>query len=443
MSLSPPPLDRRQALVAGALGAVGLSLPTLLAAEANTRPQRAKSVLLVVPWGGPAQMDTLDPKPDAPEEIRGAFRPIATRVAGTHISEHLPRLAGLADQYAIVRSVSHRITAHNPATYYTLTGRLPLTLKELAPALRSDWPSLGAVMARSQPAQRGLPGYVVAPCPLVDNGIANPGQHAGFLGTAHDPLIVSGDPSSADFAVPGLALAPGLTPARLADRADLLRRLESQRDQASATSSLDGYRDRAHDILSAAAGRHAFDLGREPDQVRARYGRGRLGQSVLLGRRLIEAGVRLVMVSDAQEKSNRRWDTHEGTYRDIQQNLVETDNALSALLTDLRDRGLLETTLVVWLAEFGRTPFVDDDGGRDHWPHCYSMLLAGGGIRGGVVHGASDRRGAYPQDQPCAPEDIHATLYHLLGIPRDTLLTDQLGRSAPLCTGRPLRGLCL
>jgi Protein of unknown function (DUF1501) len=428
----PPQLDcevnRRQALVAGGLGTVGLSLPKLLAAEPAVGAPRARSVLLIVPWGGPGQMDTLDMKPDAPEEIRG----------------DLPRLAALADQYAIVRSLTHHITAHNPATYYTLTGHQPTTLRELAPARRDDWPSIGSVLAKVQPGERSLPGYVLEPCPLIDNGVFNPGQHAGFLGNSFDPLVVSQDPSRRDFAVPELTVPAGLTAARLGERRGLLEQLEAHRTMGArvAGKALHDYRERAYDLLGAAASSQAFDLRREPERLRERYGQTRFGQSVLLGRRLIEAGVRLVMVGDTRETSNLRWDTHEGTYENIRKNLAETDAALSALLEDLRGRGLLETTLVLWLAEFGRTPRCDGDGGRDHWPHCYSALLAGGGIRGGTVHGSSDRRAAYPQDQPCTPEDIHATIYDLLGAPLDTMMTDMFGRPARLCTGKPIRALC-
>jgi hypothetical protein len=436
-------MNRRQALVAGALGTVGLSLPRLLAAETGSPGARATSVLMVVPWGGPGQMDTLDLKPDAPEEVRGEFRPITTRVPGIRICEHLPRLAALADQFAIVRSMSHQINAHNPATYLMLTGHQPPTLKELAPAQRTDWPSIGSLLAKLRPPRRALPGYVVEPCPLVDNGIFNGGQHAGFLGTAFDPLIVGKGSSSDDSTVPGLALQSTVTSQRLRERRGLLEQLEAHRMlRGDAPQALHSYRERAYDLLASAVSHEAFDLGREPDRLNERYGRNRFGQSVLLGRRLIEAGVRLVLVGDTRDKTNARWDTHEGTYAAIKDQLTETDAALGTLLEDLRDRGLLETTLVLWLAEFGRTPRADPDGGRDHWPHCYSLLMAGGGIRGGRVHGSSDRWAAYPQEHPCTPADMHATIYHLLGIPLDQMMTDRVGRPARLCEGTPLRDLC-
>jgi hypothetical protein len=436
-------LTRRQAIVAGGLGTLGLSLPTLFAAEAVNKPAKPKSVLMIVPWGGPAQHDTLDLKPDAPENVRGEFSPIATRVPGIRICEHLPRLAALADQFAIIRSLSHPITAHNPATYYTLTGHKPMDMRELAQAQRTDWPSIGSVLARECPPAGGVPGYVMEPCSLIEKGISAGGQHAGFLGTRYDPFVVSADPSKADFRIPELTLAQDLTPARIGERRSLLEQLEVRRGSGnSAGNSTDGYREQAYDLLGAAASASAFDISREPDRVRERYGRTRFGQSVLLGRRLIEAGVRLVLVSDTKEKTNERWDTHEGTYQQIEHNLSETDTALSALLGDLRESGLLESTIVVWMAEFGRSPKVDPDGGRDHWPHCYSALLAGGGIRGGVVHGSSDKLGAHPRDNACSPEDVHATIYHLMGLPVRAELKDAGGRPGRRCEGTPIKTLC-
>lgn len=425
-------LTRRQALVAGGLGTVGLSLPRLLAAES---PAKAKSVILVVPWGGPAQVDTLDPKPDAPEEVRGEFRPIATRVTGLRVCEHLPKLAATADRFAVLRALTHPITAHNPATYYALTGHRPENRGELTPPARTDRPSLGSVVARDLPAAPGVPGYVLEPGWMVEKGVQSGGQHAGFLGTRSDPLVVSGDPSRNDFAVPDLALAPDLTPQRLAGRRGLLERLDAR----AATAPPDGYRERAYELLRGAAASRAFDLSREPDKARSRYGATRFGQSVLLARRLVEAGVRVVLVNDAAEKTNERWDTHTGTYPAIERQLKETDVALAALLDDLTDRGLLDTTLVVWMAEFGRSPRADDDGGRDHWPHCYSALLAGGGVRGGVVHGSSDRSAAYPRAGACSPEDVHATIYSLLGLPLRTEMADATGRPGRRCDGEVIR----
>jgi hypothetical protein len=272
---------------------------------------------------------------------------------------------------------------------------------------------------------------------MIEKGVTAGGQHAGFLGTKYDPLVVTADPGKPEFAVPELTPAAELSADRLAGRRGLLEQLEARRGSAPS----DGYREQAYDLLGTAASRHAFDLAREPDRARDRYGRTRFGQSVLLGRRLIEAGVRLVLVNDADEKTNERWDTHEGTYPKIEKNLADTDAAMSALLDDLHQRGLLETTIVVWLAEFGRSPRADGEGGRDHWPRCYSALLAGGGIKGGVVYGASDKLGAYPAEKACAPEDIHATIYHLLGLPLRAQMKDAGGRPGVRCDGSVIRAL--
>jgi hypothetical protein len=437
-------LSRREALWVGALGGVGLTLPQLLAAEAQAQPIRPKSILLVVPWGGPATLDTFDLKPDAPAEVRSEFRPTATAIPGLRICEHLPRLARLAGQYAIIRSATHTITTHNSATHYALTGHPPaITNRELVPAQRTDWPSIGSVLARLQPGQRSVPAYAMAPCPLIDNGAFTGGQNAGFLGTSFDPFVVTRDPSRSDFVVPGLALQTNVTPKRLDRRRVLVERLETGMPESPApVRDLAMYSRKAYDLLRSTASKQAFDIGQEPAKVRDRYGMTRYGQSVLLARRLIEAGVRVVLVGDTLENTNDRWDTHGGeAHVRIKKNLGETDLALSALLEDLRERGLLETTIVLWMAEFGRTPRLHRGGGRDHWPHCYSLLLAGGGIQGGRVHGSSDRNAAYPRDNPCKPEDIHATLFQLLGVPLDTHLTDPLGRPVRLCEGEPIRGV--
>ena len=404
--------NRREALWAGALGSVGLSLPQLLRAESAVRPARPKSIILVVPWGGPAQVDSLDPKPHAGAEHRSPFRPIPTNVVGTRISEHLPRLAHLADRYAIIRSASHRISTHNSATHYTMTGHPPTIVnRELVPAQRSDWPCVGSVLARFQPstpavhasnagngpslrvgvnghhAERDeyfVPSYMQLPLPLIDNGAFTGGQNAGFLGTAFDPLVIARDPNRADFSVPGLSPTAELSEQRLAGRADLLRRLDAHasawRDTA-AVQNMAAHYEQAYDLMRSAVARQAFDIAHEPERMRERYGRTRFGQSVLMARRLVEAGVRLVMVSDTLENTNDKWDTHGGdVHPRIRTSLRESDQALAALMNDLRDRGLWDTTLVIWMAEFGRTPRVANGGGRDHWPQCYSLLLAGGGF---------------------------------------------------------------
>jgi hypothetical protein len=440
-----PVITRRQALWVGALGGMGLSLPQLLQAEENTPPRRHKSIILIVPWGGPAQMDTLDLKPNAPAEIRGPFRPIPTNIAGIQISEHMPYLAQMADRYAIIRSASHRLATHNPATHLVMTGHAPELTAELSPARRSDWPSLGSVLARVRPTQEAIPSYVQVPLPMIDNNVFSGGQHAGFLGAAFDPMVISSDPNRPTFAVPGLAEPHSLPAKRFDGRRDLLRQLDGHAElwhDIADVQNMGRHYDRAYDLLRSAASRRAFDIHQEPAILRYRYGRTRFGQSVLLARRLIEHGVRLVLVADTTENTNDKWDTHAGNVHPrIQRNLRETDVALATLLHDLRERGLHDDTIVVWMAEFGRTPRLNAGGGRDHWPQVYSLLLGGGGIRGGQVFGSSDARAAYPSEHPVKPEDIHATIHTLMGIPFNTELRTAVGQPHRLCDGTPIRAL--
>jgi hypothetical protein len=439
-------MTRRQALWAGALGSVGLSLPQLLRAESATG-RRAKSVIWIVPWGGPATLDTFDLKPHAPAEIRSTFRPIATRTPGLHISEHLPRLAAMSDKYAIIRSMSHRISVHNAATSYTLTGTPPTILnRELTTANRGDFPTVGSILAKFQPSRPGMPSYVQLPLPLIDNGAFTGGQTAGFLGTAFDPLVVAKDPNLADFEVPSAQLRSDITGPRLGQRRDILAQLDAHAEawsQSAAAANMETQYERAYDLLRSAATARAFDVAMEPAAVRDRYGRNTLGQSVLVARRLIEAGVRLVMVSDTMPNTNERWDTHDpNSYeaRHIPTALEATDCAISSLLADLDERGHLDDTPVLWAGEFGRTPR-RNQGGRDHWPHVYSMLMAGGGIRGGAVLGASDSTASSVRDHPVRPEDVLATVYSALGVPLDTEIHDTLGRPHRISSGEPVRPL--
>lgn len=438
-------LNRRELLCAGAIGATGLSLPQLLRAETLNRPARSKSCIVIFALGGPAQHETFDMKPNAPAEVRGEFKPIPTNVPGISICEHLPRLARLADRFSIIRSANHKNRVHNPGSYYALTGHKPAADVVETPAKRSDWPGIGSILARVQPTPGTVPPYVVLPIFANDINIPTPGQHAGFLGTAYDPLIINADPSKPTFDVPALAPQRDMNAERLDGRRALHVGLgvhfEKLAEQAAARNLGDHY-ERAYALLGTAAAKKAFDLAQEPPAVRDRYGRNRHGQSVLLARRLVENGVRLVLVNDAEENGqNKVWDTHGDGFKTMRKHLPETDAAVASLLEDLRDRGLLDTTLVVWMGEFGRSPKVDRGGGRDHWPDCYSLVLAGGGIQGGRVHGSSDSQAAYPRDNACTPEDIHATIYHALGLPPETMLYDALTRPHPLVNGKPLSPL--
>jgi len=444
-------LDRRDWLRVGALGSLGLSLPNLLRADSSGRAARAKSCIFIFTWGGPPQHETFDMKPNAPEDIRGEFRPIPTTVPGLQICEHLPRLASMANRFSIVRSVTHRMSQHNPAAYYALTGHAPGRDVVQFPATRQDWPALGSMMARLRPVTQAVPAYVLLPIFSNDVGIPTPGQHSGWLSVAHDPFIIHDDPSRPGFRVQAVTPQAELPIDRLTQRVDLTRslsdRVQTWTEQEN-IRNFETHRQRAFDLITSAAGQGAFDLGREALSVRQRYGMNRHGQSVLLARRLIESGVRLVLVNDSEVSGqNKLWDTHGNNFSNMRRKLPETDQTLSALLQDLHDRGLLDSTLVVWMGEFGRTPRVNGnratpDGGRDHWPNCYSVLLAGGGIQGGRVHGSSDSHGAYPRDNPCGPEDIHATIYHTLGLPETTVIHDAVGREIPLFRGKPITSLC-
>ncbi len=434
---------RRQALFAGGLGTIGLSLPQLLHAENRTRARTEKSIILVVPWGGPSQHDSLDPKPDAPEEVRSLYGDIATRTVGMRLGSNLPRLAAMSDLFSVLRAVSHDIGAHNPATHLAFTGYRPRIANENTRAAREDFPAIGSALAKVCHSDADLPSYVQLPMPMIDNGNYSNGQNAGFLGAGYDPLVVAPDHSSGSFSVVGATPPSDVGPDRSADRRDLLRQLDSY---ATRMAHAPNVRDmnicytRAYDLFRSAASSQAFDISREPMRVRDRYGPG-IGQSVLAARRLVEAGVRLVLVADTSENTNSKWDTHGDDGRKIPLHLRESDQAVSALFEDLHLRGLLDTTIVAWMAEFGRTPRLKPGGGRDHWPAVYSVLVGGGGIRGGRAIGASDSLGAQPRDGRVRPEDILATFYSLLGLPLHTEIHDPTGRPHRLCQGNVIQAL--
>ena len=442
--------SRREALCVGGLGVLGLGLPRLLAGQAMARERapggwkgKAKACILLFMWGGPSQLDTWDPKPDAPEEVRGEFRPIATNVPGVLISEHFPRLAKLADHYAIIRSMTHDDAAHLSSVHHILTGRhAPKVKSDAEPPSRHDSPALGSALARLQPGDGAVPTFVTMPWivshPAAPGGKA-PGQNAGWLGAAYDPFVLTADPSASGFTVPQLRRPDDLTVERLAARRELLNRLNAPNAQ---DTGLDNSLHQAMDLLTSDAAYRAFDLTREPVPVRERYGRNIHGQCVLLARRLIEAGVRLVCVNWHQDNQNF-WDTHENNFPGLKNRLMPpSDLAFSALLEDLEQRGLLDETLVVWVGEFGRTPKINrKQAGREHHPGCYSAVLAGGGVRGGQVYGRSDRQAAFPAENPVSPADLTATIYHALGISADTTLQDREGRPAALTEGTPLTAL--
>ena len=454
---------RREILRAGGLGLLGLTLGDLLrgrsAAAAVPRRDgsfgRAKACIVLFQWGGPAHQDTWDPKPEAPAEYRGEFNAIPTNVPGIRISEHFPLLAKRADKLCIVRSMTHDNGDHTTATHYLLTGEPPPRSVDK----RVEWPSMGAVLSKLERGKTALPPFV-SMRPKLENDVPrfveqSQGQWAGWLGPIHDPLTIDADPSKPGYRVAELTLQPELSVPRIDERRELLRKLDRTLDAHwPAYEAKDAHDRRAYDLLTSAAGpRGAFNLEDEPAKVRERYGMNAHGQSVLQARRLVERGVPLVTVfwpSDGIKNVSVYWDTHSRNFVDLKTRLMPAaDQAFSALLDDLASRGLLDETLVLWTGEFGRTPKVgqrsSDAGagadGRDHWAGCFSSVLAGGGVRGGHVHGKSDRHAAFPAEDPVRPADLIATAYHALGVPEDQVLQDMGGRPQFVRPGKIVRGL--
>src|SRR5262245_29420742 len=455
-------MGRREFLRAGAVPLLGLGLPQLLQCQAEAasgkggRPRKkAKACIVLFMWGGPAQQDTWDMKPDAPAEYRGEFKPIPTNVDGIRICEHFPLLAQRCDRLAIVRSVHHPDVCHLTATHFLLTGQdLP---NRQGPA-SGDWPNFGAVLGKLGRGHRALPASVeLRPKTKLDVPRfveESRGQGGGWLGPAFQPLVIDADPSGPDYRRGEFSLAASLDPARFARRMRLRETFDHRLRELEAHPLLqanDSSYQRAFNLLSTAGVGQAFDLEREPDRVRDRYGRHMHGQAVLLARRLAEAGVPLVTVfwqNDGIKNVSVYWDTHARNFIDLKERLMPpADQAFSALLDDLQERGMLDETLVLWTGEFGRTPRVGQSvvggagaarDGRDHWPHVFTSVLAGGGVRGGQVYGKSDAVAAYPEEDGVTPADLAATLYHCLGIPPHTELFDSQARPLPISTGTPI-----
>jgi hypothetical protein len=457
-------VSRREWLRIGGLTALGVALPELLrAAEApppKTPPApklagdlgatfgKAKNVIYLWLQGGPPQHETFDPKPDAPAEIRGPFKPIATNVPAVRFCELLPRTARHADKLAVVRSLSTRDDNHDVSGYWLLTGYPygPGSARQIKP---TDWPYFGSIVKMLKPSEK-LPALTSVWIPDVmrlNDNVTPAGQTAGFVGKLWEPERFVGDPAAPAYHIEGLALDGDITRVRVDRRRALLGQLDRHFDRARRDATVEGW-DRlsqnAFDLVTSGAARAAFDLDREPAALRDRYGRYTWGQSVLLARRLVEAGVRLVHVNWAREPGdsavdNPMWDTHAQNADRLQDCLCpQFDITFAALMDDLADRGLLEETLVVVIGEFGRTPRINKLGGRDHWGHVFSFALAGAGIRGGQVIGASDKNGAYPATAPITGGDLTATLFHLLGIDPDGAFSDKANRPHPITKGEPI-----
>ena len=472
-----PQLDRRTAIQAGAVGLLGLGINHLSAlrqtAEGSAaKSPRARSVIYIFLSGGLAQHESFDPKPDAPDGIRGEFKPIATRTAGVHICEHLPLLAARSDRWALVRSLTHPYNEHSEGHLAMLTGRTPKPRGfDLNKPKSTDWPSIAAIAGDRFASVNNLPPAVVLPERLIHfSGRVIPGQFAGEMGARRDPWFVQAVPYNPKtygaygeyefhhergrvstpgivFQSPNLSLPHGLVQRRLDDRLTVLDELDRQRgylDRAGDVAQFDRYRQSAVSLLVEPCVRAAFDVQAADPKLQERYGRNSFGWSLLMARQLVEAGVALVQVNLG---NNETWDTHQSAFPCLKNFLLPPmDRAVSALLDDLSGRGLLDSTLVVMAGEFGRTPRIFSLGkgklpGRDHWGAVQSVFFAGGGVRGGTVIGSSDKSGGYPAGEPQQPENMAATIYQALGIPAAATWKDDLDRPHPIYHGEPIRGL--
>ncbi|MDB4671348.1 DUF1501 domain-containing protein [Pirellulaceae bacterium] len=444
--------SRREALRVGGLSALGLSTsalksPQLQAGIASTpRSGKAKAVILFWLLGGPPQHETWDPKPDAPEDVRGEFRAIQTKIPGFHVGELMPRSAEWVNDLAILRGVVSHDNAHSSSGYQMLTGvpHQPLTAENVTSKRPNLHPSLGAMVRKFMPENGGLPSSISLPYHIANDGeIVWPGQGAGFMGRNYDPWLIRCDPSRPDFKPPSIALSKEMSSMRFAERKRLLSELNSKMAALNGTNEVSAeaiYDDQAFDLLTESRTRDAFRIDKETKAVRESFGMSRFGQSCLLARRLVESGVKLVQVNWTRLKNapnNGTWDTHTVHGVSLRNHLMPiADQAFSGLLNDLKERGMLEDTLVAWLGEFGHTPKFNKNAGRDHWGRCFSLALAGGGIQGGVVHGKSDKTASDPIEGKVQPMDITATILHCLGLPPSTEYFDDQGRPLPLSRGR-------
>ena len=409
----------------------------------TSRAGKAKSVILIFNGGAPSHIDLWDPKPDAADDVRGPFSPIKSNIAGIQISELLPRMAKRMDKVALIRSVHHQHSSHNGGMHWATVGRPYSVDSTLINPSRADLPCFGTLigwLAQRDGFSRNVPPYVITPFPHCDSKVyITPGQYGGCLGSQFDPFVLDDDPNDPAFKVRNLSLEAGMSPLRFRERLGLLQELavSSPKIATARTSELDIFNQQAAALLQTGKAADAFDLSKEPATVRERYGRHSWGQSHLLARRMIEAGTRFVSTVNGPSIT---WDTHKDNFNILKNRLVTPmEQAYAALLDDLEERGLLDSTLVVWMGEFGRTPKINAEVGRDHWPGCYSVLLAGGGIRGGQIVGASDAIGAYPKERPITPADIHATVFAALGYDSNQIAYQSSdGRPIPLSDGTPI-----
>lgn len=437
---------RRDLLSIGAAGMIGLSGMQALHATTSAK-SKVRSVIFLHQWGGPSQFETFDMKPAAPAEIRGTFKPIASKLKGLDVCELLPRVAQIADKLTIVRGVQHNMKNHNSAGYYSLAGISPgIDDQRLRDSLEL-FPAYGSVVDKFAPSPKGIPSFVAYPHVIRDGSIT-PGQHASFLGKLHNPLLITQDPNDPDFRLPELSLPNGITMERLENRKEVLKLIDGQTDlleKSAVATGIDESYQKAVAMLASKELKLAFDLSQEKKSVRDRYGRTTYGQGCLLARRLAEVGVKFINVYvSASIGGTSGWDQHGFNSMPmdpiLKNHLLPTaDQTLSALMEDLDQRGMLETTLVLWMGEFGRTPRINANAGRDHWPQCYTVVMAGAGVKAGMIHGASDKIGAYPAHAALRPEDVSATVYHLLGIDPETEIRDKLNRPLPISRGTVIK----
>ncbi|MFN7936153.1 MAG: DUF1501 domain-containing protein [Bryobacteraceae bacterium] len=428
---------RRDFLHAGSLSTLGLGLGQFLGLKAHGAVDKSKDIncIMLMLVGGPSQLDTWDMKPNAPLEIRGPYKPMKTNVAGIEISENFPRMAKHADKYAIVRSMYHTAAAvHDTGHQMMQTGRLFQGGVE--------HPHIGCVLGKLRGPKGDVPPHVLLPRPIGNTGGNMPhGQSAGFLGKTFDPFVLNADPADPNFRVPDMLPPDYLTALRVDRRRnwrEMVDKTVSKFETSQDARLLDSTFHQAYTLMSSEKAREAFELHREEEKVREKYGMNRFGQSCLLARRMIEAGVRFVTINMFETVFDEiTWDIHGSKpfspiscYRDLVGPMF--DMAYSSLLQELQERGLLDNTMIVAFGEFGRTPKVNPAGGRDHWPQCWSILMAGGGVKGGQVVGASDDIGAAPKDRPCTPGQVAATIYHSLGISLETELPGAQGRPIPI-----------
>ncbi|MDE0010900.1 MAG: DUF1501 domain-containing protein [Candidatus Poribacteria bacterium] len=465
--------SRREFLRVGGAAMLGISLPQVLSlqAKANTTVDpskplngwgKANSVILLFLQGGPSHLDIWDPKPEAPSNIRGEFSPIPTNVPGIQLSETMPRLAQVMDKATLIRSISYTpagLFNHTAAMYQMVTGETPDKVApsgQLDPPSPADHPNVASHVSNYRPPDEPMLSAVQLPRPMQESNTIGKGGNAGFLGRAYDPYFLFQDPNE-EINLDDLSLRPEVTPVRLKRRKTLLETINAgmpEIDKVADSYALNEYYEKAYNLILSQRARNAFDLSQEPDEVRDRYGRHTFGQSALLARRLVEAGTRFVQVNWPSvangDPNTTAWDTHATNFGPLKNlHCPKLDSAVSSLLEDLDQRGMLEDTLVLAVGEFGRSPRMgistsgnsNAPDGRDHWPYCYTGLIAGAGVKGGQVYGKSDATGSTPLENPVHPRDLLATVYHTLGIDPHTIVYNHLDQPRELVKGEPIAGL--